>query len=164
MAYSLDRHVKGNGRLEVFEFKLSEQSKDIARSLREAGLPITAIQLNKSATDLGNFMVQKLAEAAAETLSDYAPIDTGELALDHVQIDASPGLSIVYVDTQDHYGSRRKQPEKASSLAEYLNNPDRPLTRSQESLGGISGPTKDWVTDAQLNFQQRKKDILRGLI
>ena len=100
-----------------------------------------------------------LTNSAKVSTQKLVPIDTHELQEQHI-IETTPTLrdlsSEVYIDDKDHYGSRRKQPEEASSLADILN-----LNKYKRSKA--SGFTQFWIQGAHRDFKVKSKAILRGV-
>lgn len=169
--YYLHKITGKVGELNIFEFHINDsQTKEVAKACRDAGLQVTATQLRKSCLDLGVLLMNDLTLAASEIVSEVMPVDSGELPLMHVKEElgtAEDPRSRVYVDGEDHYGRKRKRPEEASSVAMYLDTPDRELTRTQDSIGGQKSQgsqTDNWIADAQMDFEQRKQAILKRLI
>lgn len=140
--------------LELFDINVVDHSKEIARALRDHGLSITAAQLRKRVDDAVISVVNEIAYAAQDYARKWVPKDTTELMGDIKVGNAQnyPGRT-VYIADVDHYGSRRRQPENAPSLGEYLD--EHSLERSR---GG--GSTNDWIVDAQLDFQANAQALV----
>ena len=151
---------------ELLEITLRDESKDLARELRSRGLNVTANKLVKLVEDYALNAINDLAESFAEVARKHVPTDVEhinrgllpfELQVDHIHVDfAQPGSysAHVYVDTDDHYGARRRKPIEAAGLAMFLN--DNPQGRS---MGG--GSSLNWVTDAQIEWNSVRKLALK---
>lgn len=148
-------------RLELFEITVRDRSKDLALAMRQHGLEAIASQIRKREDDTILSIVNEMAYAAQAYARKWVPKDTTELMAD-IKVAESNGVSpgrIVFVEAVDHYGSRRRKPESAPALAYFLDTPNRVLRRSRGS-----GQTKDWIKDAQLDFQKNYEQIIAGAI
>lgn len=176
-SYYLRDWTNHTGDVELFEFHINTRDgNEIAKALRAAGLPNTATQLRKNFDFLGVFMLNGLAVGAQQSIYRCIPWDSEELGQPseyggHVKIDLADDdkpFSKVFIDGEDHYGAKRKNPEEASTLAIFLNKPVGPnndLHRTQQPRGGSTEDrTNNWIIDAQIDFQGRKQQILKGLI
>lgn len=164
MAYYLNKIVGDIDKLTIFEFdiKTSPELKKIARRLRDRGFNQTASTLRTSSLGLGTTLLNNLLLEAHEVAYRHMPYDSGQLRSNFLDIKFlttnSESLSgEVFVRNGQHLGRKRKDPESAPVLAMFLNK--NALKRSK-----TSGTTKDWVTDAQLEFQQKLPSLIDSSI
>lgn len=169
MAYKIPAR---RGDLDLFEFDVQDDRKQLAAAFRAHGMPINANQINRISEVTIQEILEEWAEAASEEAFKKIPYDTEELK-NSITKRPNPNHagSIVYVPGGDHYGSSRDQPEDAGALARYLDEPDRPLRRTNGTRRGRfdfdyeqGSPTNDWIKDAQIEFQGRAKLILSEIV
>lgn len=164
----VNRSVLGaEGRLDMFVMCVNDKTKQVVQQLRDAGLEQEARSLERAAKQVAREQVKQLTQDALKTARNHVPIDTRELQRQHIKVEYTTDANgnpegCVYVDGADHFGSRRRNPERASVLALYLNSPDRRLRRSRDNGPHSKGEkTNSWIRDAKRDFRSRFPAVIR---
>ena len=158
--------------LDLYNTVLRDESKDISRSLRALGLNVTAATIQRKVDNYVLRAFTGLVEGFQECAQRAVPTDIEhinrnkmpfELQAEHIHAELPSAGHLegrVYVDTEPHLGARRKKPIEAAGLAYWLNLVAQ--GRSMRSLNpNVGNTSQDWITDAQLEFQQNKHRYLR---
>lgn len=163
--YYLNRYVDSTGPLNLFVACVKDNTKGTVARLRAAGLSAVADLIEETAHKVAVTEVTRLTDDALKTARRHVPIDSKELQQKHIRAEIVEDASgfpegVVYVDADNHYGSRRKSPEVASVLARFLDEQNFNRSRTNGPHRRNSS-TSSWVEDAKQDFRLRKAAIIR---
>jgi hypothetical protein len=147
---------RGRERYDIFEITLTDNARSVADALRRRGYAGTAKSIQEKVDRRALRVMTEITKAGLDAVRETIPIDTGELAYEHVEMvlpTKGHPVGQIYVDTEPHFG-RKADPVVASSLADILNTTD-----FRRSVDGST--TKNWVGDAAKVFKKMRREAIK---